>query len=107
MELSNIEFMVNPQQLFNESNHMIQLVGRMKMHMSEAETIIRATNEHWIGEAGDLQRDIFFRQKETIENAMTHMQLKATDLAKIAATYLEIDISNAAISDDLPSDVIV
>lgn len=107
MNLTNIEIVAKPQQLFDESNNMIRLVGRMRMHMSEAENIMRATAEHWTGEAGDLQREIFFGRKETIENAMTHMELRATDLARIAATYLETDQVNAAVSDDLPSDVIV
>ena len=107
MPLSNIEISVKPNQLYEESEHMIQLVSRMREQMETAQQVMRATEGYWKGEAGDLHRSLFLGQKENLEKSLLHIELKAKDLAEIAGNYLEEDFRSASVSEALPSNAIV
>ncbi len=107
MSLTNIEFSVKPNQLYDESTHMIQLVARMREQMDSAQQIMKATENYWKGEGGDLHRNLFLSQKENVENSLLHIELRAKDLAEISGNYLTEEYRNAMNTDALPSDAIV
>ena len=107
MALTNIEFMVKPDRLYDESEHMLGLMNRMRENMDMVAQLMRATESYWKGEAADTHRHLFFDQREVLNESMTHVELRAKDLAEIAANYLDEEHRSLAEADALPSDAIV
>lgn len=107
MALTNIEFMVKPERLYDESEHLLILESRMRENMEMVAQLMRATEGYWKGDAADTHRHLFFDQREILNESMTRLELRAKDLAEIAGNYLDEEHRSLAEADALPSDAIV
>ena len=107
MSLTNIEFRVQPNQLFEESTHMLTLVTKMRDQMEVTAQIMSATETYWRGDGAEMHRNLFFSQRENLENSIRRIELRAKDLAEISENYLTEEYRNQMVSDALPSDAIV
>lgn len=82
-------------------------IREMQASFEALENTIRKTQTYWIGEAGDAHRDFFNKTKEEREEILKRLMEDVTDLNQMAAQYSSTEKEVAALSEELPSDVII
>lgn len=81
-------------------------IRQMEEGFDRLETIINRTSYYWIGEAGELHRNMYKEQKEQIEEMMRRLKEHPKDLVTIAQTYDTAEAEIQVIAAELPGDVI-
>ena len=81
-------------------------INQMKNAFNSLEYVVDQTKIYWMGEAGDVYREIYNEEKDNIEIMLLRLTEHVTDLQKMAAIYAGVEKEAEDIASDLPSDVI-
>lgn len=101
-----VHIRVNPAELNQKAQSVSRSISNMERQFEQLETIINRTNSYWIGEAGNMHRQIYQNQKPKVEEMMKRLKEHPSDLALIAQNYMDTESSVTSIAADLPGDVI-
>ncbi len=106
MNVADVELLVTPEQLTIASAEMSDSLNRMQINVDELDQIVRATENYWKGEAGDMYRDLFLKERENINLSITRLQEHPRDLIEIAGNYIDTEQILQSLAEELPADVI-
>lgn len=104
--LSGIHIKVSTEVLCDKAQLVSKHIRNMQNTFEQMEQIVNRTNYYWIGEAGDLHRQSYNRQKETIEIMLKRLKEHPVDLLTISENYEMAEQMAENITAELPGDVI-
>lgn len=106
MSVADVELLVTPEQLTSASSEMTNTLQRMKMCFDDMDQIIKATENYWMGDAGDMFRELYLSERPEIDESLARLSEHPRDLIEIAGNYIDTEKYLQSISEELPSDVI-
>lgn len=86
---------------------MAKRVSDMKKSMCVIEEQVKASSMCWKGEAGDLYRQIYMEEKESMEKILENLTRQAESLGAIGGNYEKAQWEIEEMTQELPSDVIL
>ena len=89
-----------------KANEVEQKVKDMKNEFAEMERMINESRNHWIGEAGDLHRNLYYKKKDAIDRIMNKLAQHPVNLREAAKVYVGLATENEQTQSALPTDVI-
>lgn len=102
----NVTLKVTPEDLQAKASSVAKKLGDMQKTWESMNTTILATDSFWIGEAGNLHRDMYKKQQENIETIMRRLNEHPKDLNDIAATYLGVEKAVQEIAQSLETGIL-
>lgn len=106
MESTNVEIKVQPEVLDAKALEVSSAVRQMEEILETILRTVKDTKNYWVGEAGDLHREAFQEQKNTMETLLKRLGEHPVDLQKIAKTYRDTEMIQANSMDWLSSNLI-
>jgi len=100
------QIIVTPEVLLAKSEEVTTEINAMDLCIQELGNLIRKTETFWIGEAGDLHRSLFNKQKNDIDIIFRRLREHPKDLITMANVYSEAEIEAKAQAEQLAGDVI-
>lgn len=97
---------VNTDVMMAKASEVEQKVKDMKNAFAEMERMINESKNHWIGEAGDTHRNLYYRKKEDIDRIVNKLAQHPVNLREAAKVYAGLATENDQIQSALPTDVI-
>lgn len=97
---------VEPDVMVAKANAVQGRIREMQASFNALENTVNKTKNYWIGEAGDVHRELYTKQKSNIDEIFKRLAEDVTDLHRMAAEYSSTERQVTAIAEDLPSDVI-
>jgi uncharacterized protein YukE len=97
---------VNTDVMMAKAREVEQKVREMRNEFAEMERMINETRNHWMGEAGDLHRSLFFKKKEDIDRILNKLAQHPVNLQEAARVYVGLANENDQVQRSLPTDVI-
>lgn len=104
---SAVSLRVTPEILTSKSNEVAQKVNSMRRYMEELRSTIDKTRGYWVGEAGDIHRQMYYALEQDTEEILKRLAEHPVDLVEIAQKYSDVELKIQQIVQELPSDVIV
>lgn len=101
-----VQVKVNPAVLYEKAQSVSKSITSMVSYFEQLERIVNRTSYYWIGEAGDLHRNIYQEQKPQIEEMIKRLKEHPADLMAIAQTYDNVEAAVKSIAAELPGDII-
>lgn len=105
--LTEAHIRVSTEVLVDKAQQVSKCITDMNNIFGQMESIVNRTNYYWIGEAGDLHRKLYIKQKDTIEEMMRRLREHPRDLQAIAQNYVRAENETEGMANELPGDVIV
>jgi len=105
--LTGAHIRVSTEVLVDKAQQVLGCITNMNNIFSQIESMISRTNYYWIGEAGDLHRKLYIKQKDTIEEMMRRLREHPRDLQAIAQNYVRSENEIESMANELPGNVIV
>lgn len=102
----DVQIKVNTAVLHEKAQSVIKSIKNMEDSFEQLERIINRTLYYWIGEAGELHRSAYKKQKPEIEEIIRRLKEHPRDLMIIAQTYESAETMIRSISSELPGDII-
>ena len=102
----NVHIKVNSAVLNAKAQNVSNSIKNMSNCFDQLETIINRTSYYWIGEAGDMHRNIYKEQKSQIDEMMKRLKEHPADLITIARTYESAESEVQSMASELPGDII-
>lgn len=102
----DVHIKVNSTVLNAKAQDVSNSIKNMSTCFDELETIINRTSYYWIGEAGDMHRNIYKEQKSQIDEMMKRLKEHPVDLVTIAQTYELAESAVQSMAAELPGDII-
>lgn len=102
----DVHIKVNSAVLNSKAQSVSKSIKNMENCFEQLETIINRTSYYWIGEAGDLHRNIYKNQKPQIEEMIKRLKEHPIDLMSIAQTYDAAEAAVQSMAVELPGDII-
>lgn len=104
--IGEVHIKVTPSALREKSAAVTTNINAMQTCFDELEQIINRTSYYWIGEAGDMHRNMYKEQKDSIIEMMKRLSEHPRDLVTIAYQYETTEQEVTAIGESLSGDVI-
>lgn len=104
--MGDVQIKVDPAVLVSKAEAVSGSIGSMEQYYSELERIVSRTSYYWIGEAGDMHRNIYKEQKAQVEEMLKRMREHPADLTAIAQTYENVESQLQSLAAELPGDII-
>lgn len=82
-------------------------ISKMQQNFEAIADLITETSSYWMGEAGDLYRSIFENQRDEMTAIINRLNEFPDDLLSMAGIYEEGEAEAAALTEQLPIDVII
>lgn len=102
-----VELLVTPEILHQKATEVETHVKAMKTRFDNMKALVDKSNGYWIGEAGDMHRQNYADQVESIEQILRRLGEHPGDLRVIAQTYSATELKiEEAIIQELPGDVL-
>ena len=89
-----------------KANDVEQKVKEMRARFADMERMIEESKSHWLGEAGDLHRNIYYGKKEEIDRILNKLAQHPVNLREAAKVYAGLASENDQVQKALPADVI-
>lgn len=102
----NVTLKVTPEVLQAKAVSTAKKLGDMQRIWESMNAAILSTEHFWIGEAGNLHRDMYKKQQENIEVIMRRLNEHPGDLNEIAATYLGVEKEVQEIAQSLETGIL-
>ncbi len=102
-----VSFQVTPDILKSKSTEVSRSVSRMRGHFEELKNLMEKTGGYWIGEAGDMHRQMYKDIEGSVEEMLKRLGEYPVDLLAIAQNYTDAELSIEEDIETLPDDVIV
>lgn len=103
---SDVHIKVNSTVLNSKAQSVSNSIKSMANCFEQLETIINRTSYYWIGEAGDMHRNIYKEQKSQVDEMMKRLKEHPVDLMTIAQTYESTESMAQSMAAELPGDII-
>jgi len=103
----DVQIRVTPLALKEKAATVTNNIAAMQTCFDELEQIINRTSYYWIGEAGDMHRQMYAEQKSAIAEMMRRLSEHPKDLLTISGQYEVTEQEVEAIGQSLSGDVIV
>lgn len=104
--LGDVHIKVNSAVLNSKAQAVSDSIKSMADCFEQLETIINRTSYYWIGEAGDMHRNIYKEQKFQVDEMMKRLKEHPVDLMAIAHTYELTESMVQSMAAELPGDII-
>ena len=104
---SGVKLKVTPEQLILKADEVLEDVNTMKTCIDTIQEKVDGTKGYWIGEAGELHRNLYYNQKENIDLIMRRLDEHPKDLKVIAGKYTAVEKEVEGIANALTDNVIV
>lgn len=104
--VGDVQIRVTPVKLREKAATVTTNINAMQNCFDELEQIINRTSYYWIGEAGDMHRQMYQEQKDAVVEMMKRLNEHPRDLVTIAGQYEVTEQEVAAIGESLSGDVI-
>ena len=105
--IGTIEVKVESSELKRQAYEVDRLATNLRQRFDSIEKLVKATDHHWIGEAGDLHRRLYNEQKEDLADALLRLKEHPKDLLMIAGIYDDAEGKNTEEVGTLRDDVII
>ena len=104
---SSVELKVTPDTLVTKSTEVSQKVEEMKRHFETLKTVVDKTKGYWLGEAGDMHRQMYHDLQDDIDEILKRLGEHPVDLLAIAQKYTDVELSIQREIMELPGDIIL
>lgn len=102
-----VEIRVSTSELRRQAAEVSRRVQSLATRFSELERTVSGTKSYWIGEAGDLHRQLYAERKDDIETMLRRLREHPVDLLKISGNYEQTEETVATSFGTLRGDVIL
>lgn len=106
MIVGDVALTVTPDVLIAKADLVAEGLKKMQENLDTIDQIVSRTSGYWIGEAGNLHRQMYQDEKEDIATIMKRLNEHPVDLRAIAQNYLDAEQTVEEIANSLPGDVI-
>lgn len=97
---------VRPEVLIAKAQEVSKDIELMNEYITELGNLISRTDHFWIGEAGDLHRNLYQKQKSEIDIIFRRLREHPRDMTEIANNYLGIELNVTESAQELAGNVI-
>lgn len=104
--IGDVQVKVNPAVLIEKAQSVSKNITSMANYFEQLNKIVSRTSYYWIGEAGELHRNIYQEQKMRIEEMIKRLKEHPADLMAMAQTYDNAEAAVRSIASELPGDII-
>lgn len=104
--IGDVHIKVNSAVLNAKAQSVSASIRNMADCFEQLETIINRTSYYWIGEAGDMHRNMYKEQKSQIDEMMKRLKEHPDDLVTIAQSYESAESAVQSMASELPGDII-
>ena len=104
--IGDVKIKVSTDVLVNKADAVSHSIRQMQDCFDEMEGIISRTVSYWIGDAGDLHRQLYVDEIPNIEEMMKRLKEHPRDLNAIARNYTDVEQRVSEISNALSGNVI-
>lgn len=87
----NAEILVKPEELERKADDLSEKIRSTEHDFEKLMNIVENTQHYWIGDAGDLNRQLFRNEKSEIEEILNRLKEYPDDLKKIAGIYRDTE----------------
>ena len=94
---------VTPEELKAQSEVVRKRLGEMQAKFDELKALLSGTSSFWIGEAGDVHRELYTKRQAMIEEMFARYQEQVNDLQIMAGVYEEAETKATGAADSLPA----
>lgn len=105
--MSGVNIRVSPQVLVTQAEEVKNLASDMKERFERIGELIDKTAGYWIGEAGELHRNMYYEQRDNITLMLGRLSEHPENLISIARNYEMGESKNAQAANVLPADVLM
>ena len=105
--IGTVEVKVETSVMKRQAYEVERLAADLQQRFESIERYVKATRDHWIGEAGDMHRQLYESQKEELSDALARLKEHPKDLMIMAGIYEEAEAKNNEEVGTLRDDVIV
>lgn len=106
LSVGSVTLKVTPEQLVSKADLVITDVTAIKQAMATIKEKMDATKSYWIGEAGEMHRQLYYDQQENIDDMMKRLDEHPRDLKTIAGNYTTVENSVSDLANSLRDNVI-
>ena len=100
------QIVVSTEALLSQASTVEGLIKRVSAGFDTMKQKINNTNSYWIGEAGDVHRQKYISQQQTIDEIIRRLTENVTDLRAMAGVYEQAERSAEAEAEALVESVI-
>ena len=97
---------VTPEVLNAQANKVTAELTKITSEFDKLGQTISRTKGYWIGEAGELHRQMYESQKDSIQQILKRLKEHPRDLQAIAQNYSATELKIQELISELPNDVI-
>lgn len=106
MDGAGVEIKVLPEVLNAKAQEVTAAISQMERLFDTVQTTVDRTRYYWIGEAGELHRNMFKEQQDEIGNILERLKEHPVDLQKIANTYTQTEAQLTQAASQMSSNLI-
>lgn len=104
--VGNVRIKVDTAALVSKAEAVSGSIRSMEQYYGELERIVSRTSYYWIGEVGDMHRNVYKEQKAQVEEMLNRLKEHPVDLVAIAQTYENVESQLQSLAAELPGDII-
>lgn len=104
--LGDVEVKVSTDVMVAQADEVSRLVADMKNQFNAISQFVTATKGYWIGEAGELHRSLYEKEKDDIALMLNRLSEHPGDLKAMAANYVSAENTNIETAQMLDVDII-
>ncbi len=101
-----VQVKVTTEELVNKADDVTNKIKKFKTSFEEIKKLMEGTSAYWIGEAGDLHRELYNKQVDDVDEMIKRLEEHPKDLCEIAGVYVSTETANNDIANQLSGDVI-
>ena len=98
-----VELLVTPDVLNQKAVEVEKNINNMRQRFDAMKTLVEKSKGYWLGEAGDMHRQNYTEQQDSIDEVLFNYPI---DLRNIAQTYSATELKVESIIQSLPGDVL-
>lgn len=98
---------VTPEILTAKANEVLKDLNAIKQAMATIKERMDGTSSYWLGEAGNLERELFNSKEEEIEEIMKRLNEHPIDLMTMAGNYTQAENMAMDLANALTDNVII
>ena len=103
---TGVHIKVSTEVLNNKAAEVSKELDAMRRDFDTLRQTVQNSTSYWIGEAGDLHRQLFAEQSDDIDLILSRLSEHPVDLQQIAGVYAGMEAEFQSMSGELPADVL-
>lgn len=101
-----VEVRVSPEVLRTQADEVRRLGNDMRQRFSALADTMARTKYYWLGDAGELHRKLYEKQKENVDKMLQRLMEHPDDLIAISENYIKGERTNIATTQALDANII-